>query len=250
MHEHDWVPRFLLDAQRWLIGLLSYDRRLLFGIMVIGIGIAIAVVLSGASALRIFFTSLDVLALVGLFLVNWIGNGGVLVPIPGARLIGLLMIFQHAVILPSWEVLAVSGTAMALGLLSYYLVGARATEAYLRGDAEHAEELAMDTGVLAQANGDDDSLRHRFTRRFADSWQKARERAQPAIERHGIWGMFWLCFTPTPLGTAAAFLGGAMGFGFARYLLASFTSKFLLAAIIIVVALFLAEGARRLVGGL
>ena len=64
------------------------------------------------------------------------------------------------------------------------------------------------------------------------------------IEQRGLYGMFLLCFAPTPLGTAAAYLGGLMRFGFSRYLLASFAAKYLLAAIIVVLALVFNEAAR------
>jgi len=264
IHRHDRIPAFMLNAQSWAFGFFSYRNRLHIGVAVVAIALAVAFLLSGTRLLNIIVGFLDVFALAGLFLVNWIGNGGILVPIPGARFIGLLMIFQHAVVMPSWEVFIVSGAAMALGLLSYYIAGARTTRAYRRGDGARAAELAADTGMLAQAGesvtdlgavntgvGDGpaaatvatdragSSTSQRLRRRFSDSWERTTERAQPAVEKHGVWGMFWLCFPPTPLGTAAAFLGGAMGFGFTRYLLASFASKYLLAGVIIAGALFI-----------
>jgi uncharacterized membrane protein YdjX (TVP38/TMEM64 family) len=86
-------------------------------------------------------------------------------------------------------------------------------------------------------------------RRFAASWHRALERAQPAVEKHGLTGMFWLCFAPTPLGTAGAFLGGAMGFGFSRYLLASFAAKYLLTVFIVIIAVVVADQASVLTSG-
>ena len=56
--------------------------------------------------------------------------------------------------------------------------------------------------------------------------------------------MFLLCFAPTPMGTAAAYLGGLMRFGFSRYLLASFVAKFLLTGIIVLLALIFSDAAR------
>jgi hypothetical protein len=56
-------------------------------------------------------------------------------------------------------------------------------------------------------------------------------------------GMFVLCFGPTPLGTTAAFLGGLMRFGFARYLATPFAAKYLLAGIVVAAGLFFSGAA-------
>ena len=56
--------------------------------------------------------------------------------------------------------------------------------------------------------------------------------------------MFLLCFAPTPLGTAAAYVGGLIGFGFKRYLISSFASKFLLTGVVVVLALVFSDAAR------
>jgi hypothetical protein len=277
LHDRDRVPQVLLTAQRGLYGWLSGGNRRLVGIIIILLGLVTALLLSAAGILGTLFESLNILAFAGLFLVNWIGNGGALVPIPGARLLGLLMIFQHAVLLPSLQVFAVSGLAMSLGLLSYYLLGARVGEAYLRGDTERAEQLATDSGILASpdpgvqdvaatvtgaaldtldvvagADADeakDSSRRRRLVNRFKGSFQKASDRAQPAIDQHGFWGMFWLCLPPMPLGTAGAFLGATMGFGFGRYILASFAAKFLLSGLIVITALVFANGVGQVATG-
>lgn len=283
----DRIPSFLLNAQGLVIGYTSYRNRLVVGLLIIAIAVAVALVLAGARVLELVLGPLDVLALLGLFLVNWIGNGGVLVPIPGARMVGLLMIFQNAVLLPAVEVVGVAGAAMALGLLSYYIAGARAARAYQSGNEDDAEQLASDSGMLepGQAEAPDiasflgagiegpthvqdaaaqsaaglepdgnaepaaGSRRQRAMRRFVASWERAVERAQPAVQKHGVTGMFWLCFAPTPLGTAAAFLGGAMGFGFSRYLLASFAAKYLLTFLIVIIALAVSGGAGSFFGG-
>jgi hypothetical protein len=269
IHERDRIPGFVLRIQELAFRWLSRDSRLLIGLVILIVALVAALLLSTVRFVSVIFDWLDTFALVGLFLVNWLGNGGALVPIPGARFIGVLMIFQYAVMLPSWEVFAVSGAAMALGLLSYYIVGARAAAAHAAGDTDTAEQLAADTGMLASAgeatghvtgpagaqdvtaatarateDPDDASTRRRLTRRFSESWQRAQARAQPVIEKRGISGMFVLCFGPSPLGTAAAFLGGALRFGFARYLAASFAAKYLLAGIIVATGLVFSEAAR------
>ena len=278
IYGRDQAPSFMLRGQEWLHRWLSNESRSVLGLGVVIFAVLVVLALSTLRFLQIVFDALDLVAFVGLFLVNWLGNGGALVPIPGARFAGLLLIFQQAVLLPSWEVFAVAGGAMALGLLSYYIAGARTAKSYLAGDSEGAQQLAAETGMLddeqpdlspgagldadvvsaiagiaPQAPGTSDdpsadarpgSRRARLRKRFSTSLKRAQERAQPVIEQRGLYGMFVLCFAPTPLGTAAAYLGGLMRFGFSRYLLASFAAKYLLAAIIVVLALVFNEAAR------
>jgi len=209
-------------------------------VVVVFLAVFALMVLSSFRFLRIFFDSLDLIAVLGLFLVNWLGNGGALVPIPGARFIGMLMIFQQAVLLPSWEVFGVAGAAMSLGLLSYYIAGVRTAKSYAEGDTAGAEHLAQQTGMLDEdiidfnpggdldeqaalaiagvadptrateptnpdttASGVPDSENVRFGRvrqSFTRSLKKTQERAQPVIEQRGTKGMFLLCFAPTPMG--------------------------------------------------
>lgn len=278
IYGRDQAPSFMLRGQAWLHRWLSNESRVVVGVGVVIFAVLVVLALSTLRFLQIVFDALDLVAFVGLFLVNWLGNGGALVPIPGARFAGLLLIFQQAVLLPSWEVFAVAGGAMALGLLSYYIAGARTAKSYLAGDSEGAQELATETGMLGderpefspgaeidadvvsamagvapqepRASGSPSAAAQpaprtaRLRERFSSSLKRAQERAQPVIEQRGPYGMFLLCFAPTPLGTAAAYIGGLMRFGFSRYLLASFAAKYLLAGIIVVLALVFNEAAR------
>jgi len=275
LHSRDQIPPVVLRVQASLYRLLSVESRVMFGLVIVVFAVFAAIVLSSSRVLRVFIESLDLVAVIGLFLVNWLGNGGALVPIPGARFIGLLLVFQQAVILPAWEVLAAAGAAMALGLMSYYLAGVRTAQSYAEGDDEGAEALAHETGMLDEdaeefspgggldaeavtaiagvktdaASSEDAQevpatrtgrLRHRFT----TSLRRAQARAQPVIEQRGTAGMFLLCFSPTPLSTAGAYVGGLMRFGFKRYVVASFAAKFLLTGIIVALALTFSDAAR------
>lgn len=276
IHERDRIPSFMLRGQAWFHKWLSNESRVVLGLVIVILAVFVLIVLSSSRFLRVIFEGLDIVAFVGLFLVNWLGNGGVLVPIPGARFIGLLMIFQQAVLLPSWEVLVVAGAAMGLGMLSYYIAGVRTAQSLDDGDAGGAEELAQQTGMLdddvrefapgaefdaqavsaitgvempdseAVADTSDASgkrfgrLRHRFT----TSLREAQQRAEPVLEQRGVAGMFLLSFAPTPMGTAAAYVGGVMRFAFSRYLLATFAAKFLLAGIIVALALIFSDTAH------
>lgn len=262
MHAADKVPRWVLRMHAWFTGLMSSESRLVLGMFVVGLAVVVALFLSSFQILRMVVGALDIITFAGLFLVNWLGNGGALVPIPGARLLGLLMIFQHTVFFASWEVFLVSGAAMALGLLSYYLAGVRAADSYSEGDEAGAEQLATEAGMLdgvgpaegaaamsrragtAQAApSESTTTAQKAGGRFSRALRDAQSRAQPVIEKHGVSGMFWLCVWPTPLGTAAAFVGGLMRFGFARFLATSFAAKYLLAGIVVVGGLVFSSAA-------
>ena len=242
LHRRDRVPAFLLRTQGWLTRRLPNDRRQAPAIVIVLLALLVATTLAGARVLLEVAQELDLVAYLGLFLVNWLGNGGGLVPIPGARAIGLLMIFQQAVLLSPVEVWATGGVAMALGLLSYYVAGARSAAIYARGDREGAMEAAREAVPSAAV-----STRRKIADRFSRSWAEARQHAQPVIERHGLIGMFALCLIPWPLSTAAAFLGGGMGFGFARFLLASFAAKLALSAIVVAAGILFSGLARGLI---
>lgn len=278
LHSRDQIPPVVLRVQAALYRHLSVESRVLVGLVIVMLAVVAAVILSSSRVLRIFFESLDLAAVIGLFLVNWLGNGGALVPIPGARFIGLLLVFQQAVILPAWEVFAAAGAAMGLGLMSYYLAGARTAQSYAEGDDAGAEALAHETGMLDEdarefspgaefeaeavaaiaGIGDDDGSHSEATDvdedsserlgglrgRFTTSLKRAQERAQPVLDRRGTPGMFLLCFAPTPLSTAGAYVGGLMRFGFTRYVVASFAAKYLLTGIIVVLAVTLSDTGR------
>jgi membrane protein DedA with SNARE-associated domain len=245
-------------------------------VVIVAVAVVSAIVVSSLRVVQVAFDSLDIFAVLTLFLVNWLGNGGVLVPIPGARFIGLLMVFQQAVILPSWEVFLVAGAAIGLGQLSYYVAGARTAESYAAGDQAGAEKIAADTGMsddarefapgaeldadivstLAGVDPSDsagadsgsavssDAPQRGWRARFSTSLKRTQDRARPVLEQRGAWGMFLLCFAPTPMGTAAAYLGGLMEFGFRRYLISSFGAKFLLTGVIVMLGLVFSDAAR------
>ena len=280
----------LLRGQAWTHRLFSNESRVLMGVVLVAMAVIGAIAVSSLRAFQAIFDALDIFVVVTLFLVNWLGNGGVLVPIPGARFIGLLLVFQQAVMLPSWEVFLVAGAAMGLGQLSYYVAGARTAQSYAEGDEAGANKIAADTGMLdddvtefspgaeldadvvtaladvgapsAAASGIDEAGAHTappsatdgppaaavsrrdWRSRVSTSLKRAQERAQPVLEKRGTWGMFMLCFAPTPLGTAAAYAGGLMEFGFRRYLVASFAAKYLLTGIIVVLALIFSDTAQ------
>ena len=270
----------MLRGQEWLQGWFSNESRLLMGVVIVTVAVVAAIAVSSLRVVQTAFESLDLFVVLTLFLVNWLGNGGVLVPIPGARFIGLLMVFQRAVILPSWEVFLVAGAAMGLGQLSYFVAGARTEQSYAEGDDAGAQKIASDSGMLDEQTADfspgaeldadivsaiadvaatpvapadaEGAARTKggsgaaggWRARFSTSLKHAQDRAQPVLERRGAWGMFLLCFAPTPLGTAAAYAGGLMGFGFRRYLVSSFASKFLLTGVVVVLALVFSDAAR------
>lgn len=247
----DRVPGWILRAYDRFAEIAPYERRAVIAVAIVVLALAAAILLSSTRLVRNVIDAVDIFSFVGLFLINWIGNGGILVPVPGARLLGLLMIFQHAAIFASWQVFLISGTAMALGMVSYYIAGARSADAYERGDTEAAARVLSDAtapeddvALGRDEDGSTPSLRARIRTRFAESWSSAQAKARPIIEKRGRAGMFWLCLVPSPAATAAAFLGGAMRFGFTRFLLAAFSSKYLLAGAIVLAGLIFSEQAK------
>jgi len=167
------------------------------------------------------------------------------------------MLFQQAIALAPLEAMLVAAAGMSLGLLSYYLAGAT-TARHRVGTATSTD--AIDDGTKASKHADDAATEgapttdastqgavftwlssHRLTRRFLDSLEKAQAQARPVIERRGMSGVFWLCVAPSALATAGAFVSGSIGFGFSRFLLAAFSSKLALAAIVTLAALVFAN---------
>ena len=121
---HDRAPRPLLDAHRWLDGRISTHTRHRLG-QIVGFGAAIIGTLFLIGEVKSLGIGLGLGAWIGLFLANWIGNGGLLVPIPGLRLVGWTMIVtQGATNEPAILVGLVGGAAMALGQASFYLAAA------------------------------------------------------------------------------------------------------------------------------
>ena len=118
IHPRDRVPGWVTRAHdRWLAALPPSGRARLA--VIIGLSAAVAAITIAAFRLvTILVDYLGVLAYAGLFVVNWVANGGLLVPIPGLRLVGWLMIVQQGGALDPLTAGIVGGVAMGLGQVS------------------------------------------------------------------------------------------------------------------------------------
>ena len=153
---------------------------------------------------------------IGLFLANWIGNGGILVPIPGLRFVGWTMAVHQGADGPTIIVGLVAGLAMALGQTSFYLTAAAGSD-------------------RLSGSGKDRSGR------AADVLRRAKARVEDFVERHGFPTIFTLSVLPNPLTTFATITAGTMGMGFRTFLVANFAGHLILGLILALFGRWLAS---------
>ena len=145
-----------------------------------------------------------------LFLANWIGNGGILVPIPGLRLVGMTMAAHQGAEGPTILVGLVAGFAMALGQTSFYLTAASGSQ-HLDGSKKDKKPREG---------------------RLADAMRKAMAVTANFVDRHGFPTIFTLSTFPNPLTTFATITAGSMGMGFREFLVANFLGHVILGLIL------------------
>ena len=211
----DDPPRHLVGLHAWLDARFSERTRHRLG-MVVGFGAAI---LGTLVVLVIKPLGLDIpwAAWIGLFLANWIGNGGILVPIPGLRFVGWTMVVHQGADGPTIIVGLVAGLAMALGQTSFYLTAAAGSD-------------------RVSGQGKDRSGR------LADALLKTKARTEDFVERHGFPTIFTLSLLPNPLTTFATITAGSMGMGFRTFLVANFAGHVILGLILALFGRWLATG--------
>jgi membrane protein DedA with SNARE-associated domain len=211
----DDPPRHLVRLHAWLQARFSERTRHRLGIIV-GFGAAI---LGTLVVLVVKPLGLDIAwaAWIGLFLANWIGNGGILVPIPGLRLVGWTMAAHQGAEGPTLLVGLVAGLAMALGQTSFYLTAAAGSD-------------------RLSGKGKDRSGR------AADVLYRAKARIEDFVERHGFPTIFTLSLLPNPLTTFATITAGSMGMGFRTFLVANFAGHVILGFILALFGRWLLTG--------
>jgi membrane protein DedA with SNARE-associated domain len=203
----DRPPRHLVRLHAWLEARFSERTRRRLG-LVVGFGAAI---LGTLVILVIKPLGLDIIwaAWIGLFLANWIGNGGILVPIPGLRLVGWTMAAHQGAEGPTLLVGLVAGVAMALGQTSFYLTAAAGSDR-LKGSGKKKERSGRLVEILQQV--------------------------QATIERfmqdHGFPTIFTLSLVPSPFMTFASITAATMGMGFREFLAANFLGHIVLGLIL------------------
>lgn len=117
-------PGLLERVHGWVLDHWPTSRRRQAAVVAIGF----ALVLVAIPWVAAIFTealdvaaSLDPLAYVGMMIVCWVGAGGALVPIPGARPLSWVLVVQQGAVLDPLLVALAAGLAMTLGQSSYFL---------------------------------------------------------------------------------------------------------------------------------
>lgn len=206
----DEVPSVLRRLQsRWVEAVPTSGRQRV-ALLLAFIGAAVASIIIGARLLRLLLGTADVLAYLGLFIVNWVANGGLLVPIPGLRLVGWLLIIGQGGTLDPAVAGVVGGIAMALGQTSYYVAG--------DSGRRHAATRGADPSAPP---------RHPRLARFSSGPRvvRAKHRVTELLAHHGIATISLLSLVPNPLTPFACGTAGAMGMGFRRFVLASLLGR-------------------------
>jgi membrane protein DedA with SNARE-associated domain len=206
LHPHDRIPEWLRRAQERLLGIWPTSRRRQVGAVVAVVAVFVATLLAASRLLDFVFGSLDVVAYLGLFAVNWIGAGGLLVPIPGTRIAGWLMIIQQGGALEPLFAGVVGGLAMTIGQVSVYI----AARSGANRASHHHPEAASSGSRRARAE----------------------ERVNELIRKHGFATILGLSLVPNPLTTLATVSAGAMGMGFRRFVIATFVGRMTLALVL------------------
>jgi membrane protein DedA with SNARE-associated domain len=212
----DRPPESLVGVHRSVDERVSPQTRRRLG-LIVGFGAAIVGTLIALDLLKSLAPSIGLGAWIGLFLANWIGNGGLLVPIPGLRLVGWTMVVHQGADGPTLLVGLVAGVAMALGQTSFYLTAAGGS-AHLHG--------SKDSDPSGQ---------------IADVMRRAKERTEDFVQRHGFPTIFTLSLLPNPLTTFASITAGSLGMGFRGFLVANFLGHVTLGFILAMSGVWLAN---------
>jgi len=205
------APRHFVRLHAWLDQRFSPKARRRLGV-VVGFGAALLATLIAAGLAKRVGLDIPWAAWIGLFLANWIGNGGILVPIPGLRLVGMTMTAHQGAEGATIFVGLVAGFAMALGQTSFYLTAASGSK-HLQDSKDKKEKKARDG-------------------RVAVLLRRAKDKVADFVDRHGFPTIFTLSTFPNPLTTFATITAGSMGMGFREFLVANFLGHVILGLIL------------------
>ena len=212
LHPHDRAPGALVHALERLERGASTPTRRRIG-LVVGFGAAVIGTLAAIDIGAELGLGLPLAAWAGLFLANWIGNGGILVPIPGLRFIGWTMTVHQATEGLAIIVGLIAGLAMALGQTSYYL----SASAGSRRVHEHGEPRRA-----AKEGG----------HRVGDLVRRAHATIESLLRDYGVPTIFSLSAVPNPFTTFASITAGSMGMAFKRFLVSNFAGHVVLGLIL------------------
>ncbi len=209
----DRTPQWLTRLHARTARLLPAAGRLrvaaIAGLVIAGLTIGLA----GLRLLLRIADGLDILAYLGLFVTNWIANGGLLVPVPGLRFIGWVMIVQQGAALDPTTAGVVGGLAMALGQVSLYVAADAAAQR--SATARHAAARSRGSSRLGRAIS-------------GDRARRARDKLDGLLRHHGFATILGLSMVPNPLTSLGVGMAGAMGMGFRRFLAATLIGRLIL----------------------
>lgn len=210
LHPEDRVPGLVQRVHTNWLSLVATAGPNRLALLMALMGVAAATIFLSAQLLRLLLDITDLGSYVGLFVVNWVANGGLLVPIPGLRVVGWLLIISQGAALDPAIAGIVGGIAMALGQTSYYIAG----------DAGRQRASTHATDVPGPS-------RHARLARMSASprLQHAKGRITELIGQHGFATITLLSLIPSPLTAFACGTAGAMGMGFRRFVLASLLGR-------------------------
>ena len=205
------APQHFIRLHAWLDTRFSPRKRRILGV-VVGFGAALFGTLIVAGLAKRVGLDIPWVAYITLFLANWIGNGGILVPIPGLRLVGMTMTAHQGAEGTAIFVGLVAGFAMAMGQTSFYLTAASGSK-HLKDSKDKKEQKARQGRVAVYL-------------------RKAKDKTADFVERHGFPTIFTLSTFPNPLTTFATITAGSMGMGFREFLVANFLGHVILGLIL------------------
>lgn len=212
LHPGDRPPRAFLHGLEGLERGASTRTRHRIG-LALGFGAAVVGTVAAIDIGRELGLAIPVVAWGGLFLANWVGNGGILVPIPGLRFIGWTMAVHQGAEGEAIIVGLIAGLAMALGQTSYYLSASAGSR---RIHTHAASETAASDGA----------------QRARQVMQRARATIERLLRDYGVPTIFSLSALPNPFTTFASITAGSIGMGFRRFLAANFAGHVVLGLIL------------------
>lgn len=225
---HTWV----LD--RWPT---TVRRRIAVVAVLVAVGL---VAISTLARVVGFAIDAGVLAYIGVMVVCWVGAGGALVPVPGARPLSWVMIVQQSTILAAPIVALAAAVAMALGQSSYFLATRIGERRRLEGHGHHrhggAERSKLDdAGTLPDGATPGAKPPNRIVARSRAMLVRGQAAVTRRMATHPQRIIFALSVVPNPLTTFATVSAATVGLSFVRFLTASLAG-FLVLTIALAVA--------------
>ncbi len=187
-----------------------------------------------------FAIDAGVLAYIGVMVVCWVGAGGALVPVPGARPLSWVMIVQQSTILAAPIVALTAALAMALGQSSYFLATRIGKRRRLEGHGHHRQggderSTLDDAGTLPDGATPGAKPPNRIVARSRAMLVHGQAAVTGRMATHPQRIIFALSVVPNPLTTFATVSAATMGLSFVRFLTASLAG-FLVLTIALAVA--------------